>query len=197
MKSGRFLCKLALLLLLLSPLRTSEAASRAVDYQALILPRSVNLWIEGDIMDEMVLGARAVLRLVCIDQKLGFALARFSPSTPMERGTNEGPPAWLHKYTGNYNKRKGYTLFAAIIEVFKPWDFDTAAININGYVLENADVVTKVLDDPKYELSPGKNELQSGFHGYISFYVPSSRVKPGNEFTIAYGEHSVSLKLPK
>ncbi len=184
---------LTLAMALFAPL-AAFAAPRGEEAQKFFERRLIRVWFEGMALDDLVLGARGKLTFLYVDARMGSAIQRLGTSSG-----NEMPPETakhLLSYTGNYGRRKGHTLFAVSVEAFKHWSFDPAELTVAGYQLTDEDLVTGVIGDRRYEISPGLNELPADYTGMFSFYVPTDRLKPGTEIEIGYGEYTTTWTVP-
>jgi hypothetical protein len=192
----RIAMTLALAAILLAPLATlAAAASRNEEAQKLFERRIISSWVEGMAMDELVIGARARLTFLYVDAKMGAAIQRLGSSA-----SNSVPAAdtvkQLLPYTGGYGRRKGHILFTVSVEAIKHWSFDTADLTVGGYRPAKDDMITGIAGGPRYEISPGLNELPSGYNGMFSFYVPAAHLKPGTDIEIGYGEYVTTWTVP-
>jgi hypothetical protein len=191
----RIAMTLALTAILLAPLAAVAATSNSEEAQKFFERRLVSSWVEGMVMDELVIGARARLTFLYVDAKMGAAIQRLGSSA------SDSMPAadtakHLLSYTGAYGRRKGHILFAVSVEAFKHWSFDTADLTVGGYSPTKDDMITGVAGGPPYEISPGLNELPSGYTGMFSFYVPAAHLKPGTDIEIGYGEYVTTWTVP-
>ena len=193
-KTGRNLrIVLALAMALLLPV-AAAAAPKNAEAQKFFERRLIQTWVEGMAIDELVLGARGKLTFLYVDARMGAAIQKLGTSA------GDGMPAetakYLLNYTGNYGRKKGWTLFTVSVEAFKHWSFETAELSVAGYRPTDDDLVTGVVGDRRYEISPGVNELPADYAGMLSFYVPTDRLKPGTEIEVGYGEYTTTWKVP-
>ncbi|MDL2264373.1 hypothetical protein LJC31_06940 [Synergistaceae bacterium OttesenSCG-928-I11] len=189
----KFCIILLLALALLVPL-AAAAAPKNAEAQKFFERRLIRVWFEGMAIDELVLGARGKITLLYVDAKMGAAIQKLGSSASDEMPADTA--RHLLSYTGNYGKKKGHTLFTASVEAFKHWSFDPAELTVGGYRPTDGDLVTGVIGDRRYEISPGINELPSGYAGMFSFYVPNDHLKAGTEIEVGYGEHTTTWKVP-
>lgn len=170
------------------------AASKS-DVQKFLDRRLSVCWVEGLVLDDLVMGARGKMTFLYVDSRMGSAIQKQGTS-----GTRDGMPddmaKHIYAYTGKFGDRKGSVMFAMSIEAYKPWDFDTSMISVAGYSPAKEDIITAVTGDTTYEIEPGVNVLPSGYSGMLSFYVPASMIKPGQEVNVGYGEYSTAWKVP-
>ena len=73
------------------------------DFQKLLEPRVATCWVEGSVLDDIVLGARGRLDFVCVDERLGDMLSRLRLGEGRELEF-ESAPEWLRVYGRDYNK---------------------------------------------------------------------------------------------
>jgi hypothetical protein len=180
---------MALFLILFS--FASAGTAGTADFQKLTDARSVTCWVEGQLIDDIVLNARGRLGFIYVDSELGGLM------TSLQQNPIEGPREWLRMFGRDYASRSGRAMFALEVSASKPWTFDTSKLSVAGYSLEDGDVKTGVLSDPRREIPPGVSELPSGYVGHMSIFVPASLLKSGEEIEISYGEDAVKWKVPR
>lgn len=143
--------------------------------------RNARLYVEGQVLGDMVLGARARLDFIYVDRALAEAV---------KDGT--GAPEWLRWNVGYYGSEKvgKDALFLLDLETFKPWTFEPEMISVNGRPLERNDILTR----PEYF---PEGDLPSGFRGNFAFKVPMDLVEPGREIAFSCGEYSKAWRVPE
>jgi hypothetical protein len=184
---------LTLAIALLVPV-SAFAAPTSAAAQKFFERRLIRVWYEGLVMDELVLGARGKLTFLYVDARMGSAIQKLN--TPTENAMPPDVAKHLLSYTGNYGRRKGHTLFAVSVEAFKHWSFNPTELTVGGYRVTDEDLVTGVVGDRRYEISPGVNELAADYTGMFSFYVPNEHLKAGTGIEIAYGEYPTVWTVP-
>ncbi len=144
--------------------------------------RTTTLWIDGQMLGDMVLGATSQLTFLYMDGKAcDFA--------EKERGQLPDWIAWNLQYKSNASSvKKGFFLIR--YKALKNWDFDISKIFIGGYDLAEDDIFTK----SEFVKS---GSLPSGTEGTLAIGVPVSYLKPGKEISISYGEWSETWIIPK
>lgn len=165
------------------------------DFQKLLEPRVATCWVEGSVLDDIVLGARGRLDFVCVDERLGDMLSRLRLGEGRELEF-ESAPEWLRVYGRDYNKHRGKKiLFVLKIEAFKPWSFDTTELCIGDYRIASEDIQIGFKLDPSLEIRAGRTELPGGYVGETCFFVPSEFVGK-KSLKVGYGEDRVPWTRP-
>ncbi len=161
-------------------LLVSAAAAFSADLEALVKERSVTLYPEGQLLGDLVIGARGKILFVYVDKALAHAV----------RGT-EMPPEWLSWHTRYWgtDQAKGKALVLIRYEANKPWTFHPVDISIGGRHLERSDILTD-----KAFIAEG--DLPSGAEGILSVAVPLENAAPGKTTTLAYLEDSTEWIVP-
>lgn len=162
----------------------SAAAKEAQDappMAPLLDARQTSVWVEGQRMGDLVLGARGALQFVYVDEKLSKAIT-----------ANPKLESWVYdaaQYFGT-EATQGKALFIVHLDVYKPWNFDYEKIAVGDYHPDKNDILTPSMTNPF-------GELDSKYSGFFSFTVPASIIQPGSEVTIGYGEDSEKWTVPK
>jgi len=172
--------KKTLLLCVAVMVAASAVAAGAADLQTLVDERSAVLYPEGQVLGDMVLGARAKMHFIYVDAELAEA-ARAGAAAP----------DWLEWHSRHWgmDATKGKTLFILRYEAFKPWDFVPEHITVNGSLLEPDNVLTKRAFLPE-------GELPSGTVAAMAFAVPDSMIADNEDIVLGYEEYSVVLTPP-
>ncbi|MGC9372939.1 MAG: hypothetical protein ACP5DY_06425 [Thermovirgaceae bacterium] len=159
---------------------TGSAAAAEVSLEDMVAERSARLYLEGQVLGDMVLGARARLDFIYIDQ----------PLVEAARGSHE-VPEWLQWNTNYFGSRKSGkdALFLLVFETFKPWTFEPEMISVNGTPLEQSDIVTRSAYVPQ-------GDLPSEYTGRFAFTVPGEIAEPGGEIVFSCGQDSVTWVAP-
>lgn len=187
-KNNPFLviCLLCVMIFFCGPLYAAP-----VSPEQLIAERTSVCYIDGQVFEGLVLGATGMIEFVYLDSKLVSALRRAHQDLVDARASNFPFPAWIEE--GNYQTtsgKKGYAMFVARLEAFKPWNVDPELIFVGGSKLNKRDVATSSMTNPF-------GEVPSGEQGTFVFAVPQAEVKAGREISIGYGEFSVKWRVPK
>jgi hypothetical protein len=158
---------------------TGNAAEKPLE--ELIADRSARLYLEGQVLGDMVLGARARLDFIYIDRTLADA-ARES----------EAVPQWLEWNTSYFGSRKsgGGELFLLVFETFKPWTFEPGMICVNGKPIGTDDIVTRSAYVPH-------GDLPSDYTGRFAFTVASEFVGPGKKIVFSCQDDNVTWVVPE
>ena len=152
-----------------------------VNASELVAPRQTSIWVEGELLGDMVIGARGALQIIYVDKELAAALSDdFATSDWAKR---------MAQYYGR-DETRGKALFIAHVETYKPWNFDPAQIYIGGYHVSEDDVLSPSMTNPF-------GELGSDQTGFFAFVVPEEELKSGKEILIGYGDDSALWKVPK
>ncbi len=169
-----------LFLLLLFFLAGNAGAAQPKDLDQLLEERSANVWIDGQVLGDLVLGAKARLTFIYVDAALSSA-AR----------TNEGSPEWLVWHSRHLGEKnlKGKALFILRFETFTPWELLPGNLFVGTYGVSSEDVLSMK------EFTP-TGELPSGFKGTLPFVVPRSVIKAGAEISVGYDKEESKWKVP-
>lgn len=153
----------------------------AADIEKLLEDRTVTLYPEGQVLGNMVIGARSKMEFVYVDRALANAIRE-----------EESVPEWLSWHSRHWgtDAAKGKALFVIRYEAYKPWTFSPADIAIGGRAVETGDILTK-----KGYIIDG--EITSGTIATMAFAVPSDLAYPGKETLISYKEESFEWTVPK
>ncbi len=160
---------------------TGACAAAENPLEKLIDERSARLYLEGQKLGDMILGARARLEFIYIDKTLAAA-ARESRAVP----------EWLEWNTSYFGSQKSgrNMLFLLVFETYKPWTFEPEVISVNGDPLEEEDLVTRSAYVPR-------GDLPSDYTGRFAFTLPREFMEPGSEIVFSCGEDSVAWVVPK
>lgn len=179
MSRGR-LQGLALILALFGFILMLAGTAGAADLQKLMDQRTARLWLEGQMLGDMVIGARADLNFVYVDRKLARA-ATDDPEAPQ----------WLRWHAQHYGspEAKKKALFVLRFETRKPWDFQVSELKIGDYAVREEDVLTRSKFTPS-------GPLPSGTKGTLAFVVPLDALAKGKTISLGYGDERVEWKKP-
>lgn len=159
---------------------TVERAECQENLDFLLEKRTAVLWVEGEALGDLIIGARAQMGFIYVDGKLVEA-ALADPHSPDWLKTNIG-------FFGSKETRKK-ALFIICVKTIKNFTLDHSMITIGSHVLTPADVLTNKLYVPVGELPP---DLSAAF----AAVVPSGAVK-GKTVRFAVGDYAVEMELPK
>lgn len=166
--------------MVLAMLMGGGALAREVSLESLLLPRTAVLWVEGQRLGELIVGARARLEILLVDRPLLEAVY----------GENSQAPDWLrlHAQYATSDALKGKTLFIVRYKALIPWTFDPQEISVGDHKISWKDILTQKAFVPS-------GELPSGFAGDFAVAVPKLP-KTASEVSVAYGEWQSTLKIP-
>lgn len=187
-EKNAMICLLCAVLALFSP----AAYAKGPDYNAILMDRTAICYIDGTDFDGLVLGAQGSIRFIWLDSRLSAAMSKAREDLNEGKVSTYPFPEWIED-NGQYFARegkRGYVVFIAELETFKPWDVDPTQIFVGGYHLTKNDVMSPSMNNPF-------GEVPSGTTGYFAFAVPKSEVRPGTEITLGYGEFGVKWRVPK
>lgn len=170
------LLTLALLLFIL----ILAGSAQAGDFQSFLDSRSVRVWLEGENLGGMVIGARARLDFIYIDE----AMARAIPGDPRV-------PDWLVWHAQHFGspETKGKALFVLRFETRKPWDFRMEGLAVGNYHPGEKDLLTRS------EFAP-TGPLPGGTTGTLAFVVPKKALGRGKTVSVGYGEDRAEFPVP-
>jgi hypothetical protein len=175
----RLIC-ICLFLLALCVLAGDAQAAQPKTLDQLLAERSANVWVDGQVLGDLVLGARARLTFIYVDTALASA-ARSDP----------GSPEWLTWHSRHLGEKtlKGKSLFILRFETFTPWELVPGNLFVGTHGVSSDDLLTMK------EYTP-TGELPSGFTGTLSFRVPRAVVKAGTEIAVGYEKEEAKWKVP-
>ena len=159
---------------------TVACAADGKNLDDLVSQRTARLYLEGQVLGDMILGARARLDFIYVDRPLFEAVKR-----------NPEAPEWLQwnvNYLGSEKVGKD-ALFILSFETFKPWTFKPDMISVNGRPVTEDDIVTK-----KDYVPVG--DLPSGYKGTLAFAVSGEYIKPGGKIIFSCQGESVTWTVP-
>ncbi|NCC96086.1 MAG: hypothetical protein EOM02_04525 [Synergistales bacterium] len=158
------------------------SALSASSSEDVLKARMTTLWVDGQLLGDMVLGATSQLTFLYMDGKACDLAEK-------ERAQLPDWIAWNLQYRGNASSvKKGFFLIR--YKALKNWDFDISKISIGGYTLTKDDIFTK----SEFVKS---GSLPSGTEGTLAVGVPGSYLKPGKKISISYGDWSEQWIIPK
>lgn len=176
--------KKILILLITAVLAVSCSAAFAADAPALaplLDTRQTDIWVEGQRLGDLVLGARGTMQFIYVDEKLSKAI---SANNQLENWVMQ-----MAQYYGT-DEAKGKALFITHLSTYKPWDFDPGKVHVGDYYLTKNDILSPSMTNP---FGP----IASKDEGYFAFVVPASLLKTGKELNIGYGDDTETWKVPK
>ena len=166
----------ALLLALLFLPAEGEAAE---DLETLLQQRSAVVWVEGQLLGDMMIGAKARLTFIAVDGKLAEA-AWSDPFAPEWLKTNVA-------FSGDRKLRKK-KLFIVLVETIRNFTLELPMITIGTHTLSAEDVLTNRHYIPVGDLPP---DLTAPF----AAAVPAAAVK-GEKIFLRVGDYSAEMEFP-
>lgn len=155
--------------------------SEASSLKELIDERTVNLWVEGQQLGDMVIGARAQLVFIYIDSKLMNKI-KGDPDVPQ----------WLSWHSQHYSdarkQKKG--LFIVRFKTIKPWDFIPEMLSVAGYTIHANDIITRKAFRPE-------GAIPSDVTGSFAIMVPLSVLKKDVELSFTCDGFSQLWTVPR
>ena len=172
---NRRLLSFALAAILLFVTSTCQAAG----VEELLKKRSVTLWYDGVVFDDLLIGARAQFEFVYVDSALSQAVIK-----------DVWGPDWLRNNVYFYGSKetKKKALFIVRVGTSKSLTLQLPMIKIGSHTLEPEDVLTN-----KHYVPVG--DLPSGFSADFAVAVPLAAVK-GSTRRLSVGEYNVELEFP-
>ncbi|HDQ92793.1 MAG TPA: hypothetical protein ENN89_01590, partial [Synergistetes bacterium] len=112
----------------------SATCSYGADLQGLLEERTVTLYPEGQLLGNMVIGARGKMQFIYVDGTLAKAVRE-----------DHSVPEWLSWHAKHWGTDpvKGKTLFILKYEAYKPWDFQMTDVSVGGRAVEAGDILTR------------------------------------------------------
>ncbi|MDT8284166.1 MAG: hypothetical protein RQ767_01455 [Thermovirgaceae bacterium] len=167
--------------LLMLVLFSFASCALAADVEKMLEDRMVTLYPEGQLLGNMVIGARGKMEFIYVDRALANAIRE-----------DMSVPEWLSWHSRHWGTdvAKGKALFVIRYEAYKPWNFSTADIAIGGRALEKGDILTN-----KAYIIDG--DITSGTIATLAIAVPADLASPGNKTVISYMEGSAEWTVPK
>ena len=160
---------------------SSGAFAVQEDLERLLEERTAVLYVEGQKLGNLIIGARAKLEFIYVD-------------APLVRAVKESDraPSWLEWHVNKYgsDEAKGKSLFILRVETFKPFTLVPEMITINDLKLSDENVLTRK------EFAP-LGELPSSFSGALVLAIPRELVRPGQEVKFSCGGGEVTWVAPK
>lgn len=156
-------------------------AKSDTDVDRLLKDRQAICWVEGEILGDMVLGARGTIQFVYLDEALSRAISE-----------NNTLASWvddLNQYYGS-EKTKKMELFLIQVETYKPWDVEISKFFIGNYHPNIDDVISPSVSRPL-------GSLESGLKQQMAVVVPAAEVRRGSTVKLGYGKDTVEWKVPR
>ncbi len=152
------------------------------DFEVLEKERMTSIWVGGEILGDMVLGAEGQVILLYMDRKACRMAAE-------QRGSIPEWLSWNLQHEADAIREKK-AFFLVRYKAMKNWHFDPEEIKIGEYSLRQEDLVTRKEFRKIGDLSPDTE-------GTLALLVPSKYVKPGSTVTISYGRWSENWTIPR
>lgn len=172
------------LLLGLCPLGAARAA-QSQGWRTELEARTAVMWVDAQIFEDLVIGARARLAITWLPRSLQKRLER-------DLQVDEWVINGINYYYGNTDdvreKIKGRDVLALNYLSKKNWTFNPTDLVVGGYRVTADDI----LGHP--DLRGATGDLPPGVEGTLFLCVPA--LKPGRAVTVTLGPDSVELPLP-
>ncbi len=165
--------------LLLALVMLPSPGECAEDLDTLLQKRSTVVWVEGQALGDMIIGARAQVTFIAVDGKLAET-AWNDPAAPEWLKTNVA-------FSGDGRTRKK-TLFIILVKTIRNFTLELPMISIGTHVLSAEDALTNKHYIPVGDLPP---DLTAPF----AVAIPSSAVK-GGKFQVKVGDYFSEMELP-
>jgi hypothetical protein len=151
----------------------------AGELDELLDKRTSVIWIEGQQLGDMVIGARAQIAFIYIDRKIHDSI----------KG-NTDAPKWLSWHSQHFHeaRKNRKALFIGRIKTVKRWNFDLSSIQLGDYVPAEEDIVTRKAFRPDGELPP---DTAASF----ALMVPRKILSGKDELVITCGDYSATWKI--
>lgn len=159
----------------------ASAARLSEELVKLLESHQVNCWVEGEIMGDLILGARGSIQFIYLDEPMSLAIREDKKLAPWVDDINQ--------YYGSPGTA-GKALFVVQIQSNKPWDVEISKFKVGNYNPKIEDVLTPSWRNPI-------GSLQSGEKGQFAFVVPKSELKKGKEIEIGYDKDILKWSVPK
>lgn len=150
----------------------------AASFRELLEARTATCWVEGQVLGDMVIGARARLSFVLVDATLAKSLSG-----------NPEAPDWL-VWHGQHYGAKGKTLFVIRFKALKPWNFEPTSLYVGDHQVEKEDIRTRVHFLPQ-------GDLPSGTEATLAVLVPTKALPSGGPIPLGYGEFGIEWTAPR
>lgn len=153
----------------------------AGELDELLDKRTSVIWIEGQQLGDMVLGARAQIAFIYIDRRIHDRI----------KG-DQNAPKWLSWHSQHFHeaRKNRKVLFIGRIKTVKHWDFDLSSIKLGDYVPAEEDVLTRKAFRPDGELAP---DTMASF----ALMVPRKILSGKDELLISCEDYSTLWKIIK
>ncbi|PIE54198.1 MAG: hypothetical protein CSA35_07345 [Dethiosulfovibrio peptidovorans] len=150
--------------------------------EKIVQDRLASLWVEGQVLGDMILGARGRITLIYMDRRACNAVREQGASLPSW-------VSWNNQYETRA-RRGGRGFFLVHYEAKKNWIFDPTEIIIGDYRLTEDDVLTR-------KDFQNVGDLASGTEATLAISVPKKSVLPGRTITISYGTFATEWTVPR
>ncbi|MGI6074840.1 MAG: hypothetical protein ACOYD9_00540 [Pyramidobacter sp.] len=167
---------------LLSLLVWASAAFAAMSADQLMRTRSVLVWVGGNRIGDLMVGADAKLQFQFIDRPLAERIYSDPNSFP-------DLIVWNASYIDKASRGR-CNLVLLIYKAMNRWNFDPGLIRVNGEPIDRKRLYTSLLSKPVGNLPEGTQDA-------IAFGVPRSISKPGAKILFSYGDYQSEFKVPE
>ncbi|MPM78693.1 hypothetical protein SDC9_125704 [bioreactor metagenome] len=170
-----------LLCLAISIFCSSMPASAADTLQQKIDERTTVIWIEGEALGDMVIGARAQVAFIYVDESLSKGIV-----------SDPHAPDWLKWHASHFSNKelRNRALFVMRYKTIKRWDFSPENIKVGTHNVDPKDILTN-----KDFMAMG--DLPPDTIGTLAFSVPSKYVIKGRNVELSYEQYTGVFNVPK
>lgn len=180
-KNIKRIAALSLLCLLFSASAWGHASK---EWAKILEARTARMWVDAQLLGEIVLNARAELNVTWLPRALRKRLEK-------DRDVHEWVVAGLNFYystsEGTKRRMEGRDVLALNYRAVKNWDFDPTRLTVGGYRVVPEDL----LGHKDLRVT---GELPSGTEGILYLCVPA--IKPGSRVEVAMGPDKAVLEAP-
>lgn len=160
----------------------STLCSAATELEKLLDERSCHMWIEGQVLGDMIIGARAQIMAVLVDSELVDSIKE-DPSAP----------EWLSWHCNHFGSApSGEVLIIIRYKTLKYWEFEPSDITINGYIVKDDDIITR----KDYIV---RGTIPPDTEGTFAMYVPVLKNSDNGKgiLNVACDGHSCTIIMPE
>lgn len=139
--------------------------------------QSAKCYVEGQVLGDLVIGARCSVEFILVDRRLADAVreAQF-------------PPQWLVEQVQKLDSvPKGHSLVAVAVRAYKPFDLDMGKLMVGERLSE--DLLMTPKDRMLFQLSSG----DESFFGVLS----PGRIARGSVVNVGYGDDLVEMRVSR
>ncbi len=159
----------------------APALAKKLSADELLQSRAAVLWIGGNRVGDLMVGADARLRFQFIDRALTERIYSEPDSFPDQI-------LWNAPYIDKASRSR-CNLVILVYTAVSRWNFDPSKITVNGEPIPKNRVYSSLLAIPTGALAAGTEDV-------IVFGVPRALSRPGGTLVFAYGDHAIEFSIP-